>query len=102
MPHFNQNGQEISLCQVCLRDVTESDWRPDITGHKGAGNTCLVCIAKHDNASKPKSGYEQTLAREQVRDNSRLISLAEHCHTESGGLTGSALQNYIKRHYSNE
>jgi rubrerythrin len=52
MPHFDENGYETWICQVCKRvynTTVHPEWRPDITGHPSAGNVCPSCIAKHDN-----------------------------------------------------
>jgi rubrerythrin len=47
MPHFDAYGGDEWICQVCGRvqdSRVESVWRPDITGHKGAGNVCPKCL----------------------------------------------------------
>lgn len=81
MPHFSDEGNDTYICQKCARIFDSvkypSEWRPDITGKESAGNVCPSCVAKH----------------------SQPISLHEHCHRESGGLTGQALDRYVNRHY---
>ena len=82
MPHFSESGHDLVLCQVCGRDVDsgteEVSWRPDITGHKSAGNVCPSCVSKHDH--KP-------------------ISLYEHCKIESGFTEHHKIMLYLNRHY---
>lgn len=56
MPDFcNKPGcdGDKAICQVCGRDLcsvceTKFSWRPDLTGHKGAGNICASCLAKKE------------------------------------------------------
>lgn len=51
MPHFDEFGDDEWICQVCgkvLNSKIKSEWREDITGIKGAGNTCPDCVKKHD------------------------------------------------------
>ena len=85
MPHFSNccKGADEYICQKCRKikcsGCQPSTWRPDITGHKSAGNVCPDCM------------------KQQVVDSP--ISLHEFCHAESGGLTGTALERYIQRHY---
>lgn len=80
MPHFSESGHDVVICQKCGRLVDTGKenvtWRPDITGHKSAGNVCDPCLHKHEAP----------------------MSLYEHCQRESG-LTGAALQRYINRYY---
>lgn len=81
MPHFDENGRDTVICQVCVRIVTEATWRPDITGHKSAGNVCNRCLANHQQ--KP-------------------VGLVEYCSQESGFPVGSPeLTKYINRYYGN-
>lgn len=83
MPTFDEFGGDEWICQVCGKiqsSQVESEWRPDITGHKSAGNVCPICVLAYEN--KP-------------------MSLYEHCRRESG-LQGQALREYINRHYGLE
>lgn len=56
MPHFDSEGNDTYLCQLCgnVRSVTTRDtlpqWRPDLTGHEGAGNVCPTCIKQRETA----------------------------------------------------
>ncbi len=40
------------LCQACGRICLETNepsvWRPDITGHKSAGNVCPTCLQEFE------------------------------------------------------
>jgi hypothetical protein len=54
MPHFDQHGGDQWICQKCLSifdSTVNSEWRPDITGNKCAGNVCPSCLAKHDGGA---------------------------------------------------
>lgn len=88
MPHFAHccYGADEYICQVCgqvrCSNCQPSQWRPDITGSKGAGNVCPDCMTKGTKKVEP------------------LLSLREYCALESG-LTGQALTDYINRHYGN-
>jgi hypothetical protein len=77
MPHFNDAGEDVVLCQVCWGVTTKPVWRCDITGTKSAGCVCPECLKKYEN---------------------RTVSLYDHCKQESG-LEGAALVKYINRHY---
>lgn len=50
MPYFSKccSGAADYICQVCGRikcsSCQPSDWRPEITGHKSAGNVCPTCV----------------------------------------------------------
>lgn len=51
MPHFDSDGYGTWICQVCGKvysDRVRSEWRPDVTGHKSAGNVCPTCLEKHE------------------------------------------------------
>jgi hypothetical protein len=51
MPHFTKEGREEWICQKCgyiFGDKIVSTWRPDITGHKSAGNVCPFCLWEHE------------------------------------------------------
>lgn len=45
-------GADTYICQVCGKILcgmeSPSEWRPDITGHKSAGNVCPSCLKKHE------------------------------------------------------
>ena len=57
MPHFSSccPGVDEYICQKCAKifcsKCQPSVWRPDITGHKSAGNVCPSCL-KNYNKSK--------------------------------------------------
>jgi len=57
MPHFSSccKGADEYICQVCGRIMCSgckpSSWRPDITGHKSAGNVCPKCLTKHQDST---------------------------------------------------
>lgn len=51
MPHFSDCcGRDEYVCQVCgailCSSCHPSEWRPDITGSKSAGNVCPTCLVK--------------------------------------------------------
>lgn len=52
MPHFDENGFDTVICQVCARIVStgkeEVFWRCDITGSASAGNVCEGCVAAYE------------------------------------------------------
>jgi hypothetical protein len=55
VPHFDEDGGDQWLCQApnhkgnrVQSSKVKSEWRPDITGHKGAGNSCPPCVKEHD------------------------------------------------------
>ena len=58
MPHFSACcGADEYICQVCWNifcsECKTSEWRPDITGYKSAGNVCPKCLKKFiDNEVK--------------------------------------------------
>lgn len=63
MPHFcncGNTGCENYVCQVCgrIKCSTEqpSVWRPDITGHKSAGNVCPMCLKKYEERTGTNNG----------------------------------------------
>lgn len=99
MPHFTDDGRDTYICQVCACIKADTPtWRPDITGHKGAGNVCPSCLAKHNAAATVARSHQQPAP---INYSPREpISLYEHCRIESG-LTGRALDAYINRHYGN-
>ena len=86
MPHFDKNGNDTVLCQLCGRVVNSATWRPDLTGNKSAGNVCSLCVAN------PVGG------RAVRRELEEPIGIYEHCRRESG-LTGAALTRYVNRYY---
>jgi len=54
MPHFSKCcGADEYICQVCWNIFCDkcrpSEWRPDVTGHKSAGNVCPSCLKKFIN-----------------------------------------------------
>ncbi len=84
MPHFNDQGQDTAICQLCGTITTQVKWRPDLTPTKSACNVCQTCQDKADG--KPQRGG--------------VLSLAEHCAQESGHPLGSMeLTKYINRYY---
>lgn len=48
MPHFDEDGNDTYICQVCAQIKSSvknpPQWRPDITGSKSAGNVCIGCV----------------------------------------------------------
>jgi hypothetical protein len=90
MPHFSPSGHDMVLCQVCGRDIDTSKekvvWRPDITGHKSAGNVCAACLSHHGSKSE-------------VMTRGGPISLYEHCKQESGLTNHREIMAYLNRHY---
>ncbi len=88
-PHFDDEGNETVLCQLCGRSVTKADWRPDLTENASAGNVCHACIDAH---------VDKIVARSARRQDEAAIGIVEHCRRESG-LTGPALTRYINRYY---
>lgn len=76
MPHFDNNGNEMVVCQACgqMVDGRSVVWMT-VPKTSRQGNVCGPCRT-------PK-----------------LMSLREHCEIESGGLTGAALDRYINRYY---
>ena len=59
MPHFSKCcGADDYICQVCGRikcsKCNTPEWRPDITGHKSAGNVCLECLEKYEEREGEK------------------------------------------------
>lgn len=52
MPHFDENGHDTYICQVCAKIKSSAkstpEWRPDITNNKSAANVCEDCVKKHD------------------------------------------------------
>lgn len=61
MPRFSDccENADMYLCQVCGKDkcsgCQDSVWRPDITGHEGAGNVCPSCLSDYNRS---KGVYE--------------------------------------------
>lgn len=85
MPHFDSQGRDTAICQVCGTITHQVYWRPDISGHKSAGNVCGDCQRRHDDAH---------------HNVARPVSLTEHCAQESGFPIGSQqLTQYINRYY---
>ena len=59
MPHFCETcGGDTYICQKCAKVFCNkehpSTWRPDITGHSGAGNVCPACLGFYGLKPKPK------------------------------------------------
>ncbi len=59
MPHFSSCcGRDEYICQKCgvikCSNCSTPEWRPDITGHKSAGNVCKECMSRF-NAMLPSS-----------------------------------------------
>jgi rubrerythrin len=55
MPHFDEYGGDTWICQVCGKiknSLVPSVWRPDITGHKSAGNVCPDCLRIYEKKVK--------------------------------------------------
>lgn len=69
MPHFSSccKGFDTYICQICGKILCSrckpSSWRPDITGHKSAGNVCASCEANHMISEMGLSSYvkEETI-----------------------------------------
>lgn len=58
LPHFDKDGGDQWLCQApnhrgnrIQSSRVESTWRPDITGHKSAGNVCPPCLRAFEVAN---------------------------------------------------
>lgn len=86
MPHFNEQGQEEWVCQrgahVCTGRSTWVERGSDEAKTLGChGSICDDCLAK--------AGYSI---------DEGPLSIIEHCRRESG-LDGTALTEYINRHY---
>jgi hypothetical protein len=81
------------ICQICATikpDTERPEWRPEITGHKSAGNVCEELrhyVTRRNQLVKLLPEPDQPM------------SLHEHCRQESG-LTGDELERYITRYYS--
>lgn len=88
MPHFDEHGNDVALCQVCGGDTTKPTWRPDITGSKSAGNVCPRCLERHEEAY--------------VFTRGGAISLYEHCKRESGFTEHRKIVAYMNRHYGHD
>jgi hypothetical protein len=87
------------LCQICLQVRTDhSEWRTDITGTPSAGNVCTACMTIHGRTFKVGDALRAAVRVRGTRDPQHM-SLREHCHHESGGLEGAALDRYISRYY---
>lgn len=86
MPHFSSccPGADTYICQKCAKifcsKCQPSQWRPDITGHKSAGNVCPKCLEEYGYPAPPESLYE-------------------HCKKESGLTDQIQIMKYIDRHY---
>lgn len=57
MPHFDEWGGDEWICQApnhrgnrVQNSRVKSEWRPDITGHKSAGNCCPSCVKAFDRS----------------------------------------------------
>lgn len=96
------------ICQICAVIKTDhSEWRPDVTGNKSAGNVCESCMKVHNETKlvgeelRARVGFgRRSSVRQFERRQEQPMSLHEHCRRESG-LTGTALERYITRYYSN-
>lgn len=103
MPHFDENGNDTVICQLCASIVSKAEWRSDLTGNKSAGNVCLPCIKKCDEEAATVAGDAKSqphgVGSRIPKRQEGPIGIVEHCRRESGGLTGIALQRYINRHY---
>lgn len=88
MPHFSSccPGADTYICQKCAKifcsKCQPSQWRPDITGHKSAGNVCPNCLKK----------FEPNKIKEPM-------SLFDHCKEESGLTDHNQINQYMNRHY---
>ncbi len=54
-PHFDEHGGDEWICQICgqiKNSRVKSEWRPDITGSKQAGNVCPECLKAHEQTKK--------------------------------------------------
>lgn len=54
MPHFDEDGKQTWLCQVCC-NIYNTDIRPEwitIPGRKYAGNVCPDCLKKIKEGGK--------------------------------------------------
>jgi hypothetical protein len=78
MPHFDEWGGDEWMCQGpnhrgprVQNSRVESQWRPDITGHKGAGNCCPACVAFYDSKRARK------LEREREREPLNRLDFAD-------------------------
>ncbi len=64
MPHFSSCCPRADeyICQKCAKifcsKCQPSQWRPDITRHKSAGNVCPSCIKEYGYPAPPESLYE--------------------------------------------
>lgn len=51
MPHFNDEGHDTALCQLCGNvfdvQIEKSHWAPDLTGSPSAGLVCDTCYKEH-------------------------------------------------------
>lgn len=69
MPHFDTNGADTYICQKCARIFNSvkypPTWRPDITGHKSAGNVCPACL--NDANTKGDSQMATTTAKPKLK-----------------------------------
>lgn len=67
MPHFDQYGGDEWICQApnhsgnrIQNSRVVSTWRPDITGHLNAGNTCPPCVRTFETISSRQPPFTQT------------------------------------------
>jgi len=69
MPHFDEDGNDTYLCQAgCMRVLSATAenmpvWRPDITGHEGAGNTCPDCLRRFESKQSETKSEQSSAAR---------------------------------------
>ena len=94
MPHFSSccPGADEYICQMCTKifciKCNPSSWRPDITGHKSAGNVCPDCLKKFE----PHKVMENCLLN-------KPMSLFDHCKEESGLTNVNQINQYMNRYY---
>jgi hypothetical protein len=95
------------ICQICATikpDTERPEWRPEITGHKSAGNVCALCRSLHRGTKLVGEELRHYVTRRNqlvklLPEPDQPMSLHEHCRQESG-LTGDELERYITRYYS--
>lgn len=78
MPTFSRNGNDEYICQKCARvfDSVEqpSQWRPDITGHNGAGTCCPTCVHKHNQPRAVCGGWYGLAYQRRANEPTGLLS----------------------------
>jgi hypothetical protein len=94
MPHFSSccRGADEYICQKCGKIFCSNchppEWRPDITGHKSAGNVCPSCLEKHDTCPG-KYNIKKSIQ----------MPLYDHCREESGFTDPNQIVKYMNRYY---